>query len=109
MIYYISGPTNLTNTQFLIQYSKPILKILNNNPNCKFITSDDNGTCKMFTDFLYKYFLNKHIQPHIIKQRATIYHCGNSPSHNPGFKTIGGFKSIKTRDQIMLNHSDLKL
>ncbi len=106
MIYFISGPINIISHQFNKNYTTILNRILLNDPNCKFIISDDNGTSKMAQEYLYNHFTNKHIPPYKFKQKINIYHCNKAPQYNLGFKSIGGFKSRNTRDQMMTHYSN---
>ena len=92
-IYFISGHLDLTVEEFALYYIPLIDAALKFNSS--FVVGDARGADHM----AQQYLLGK-------TDNVTVYHMFDSPRHNVGFKTMGGYKSDIERDVTMTVNSD---
>jgi len=91
-IYFISGHLSISDLEFEKHYSLKLKKAAQE--GAKFIIGDARGTDAKAQQFLYE-----------LGAEATVYHMFEHPRNNPGFQTVGGFKSDKERDEAMTQAS----
>ena len=87
-IYFISGHLDIIWIEFLEHYKPFIDKALEENAG--FVIGDARGI-----DFITQYYLTGKTE------NVTVYHMFDSPRNSIGFKTKGGFKTDKERDEAM--------
>jgi hypothetical protein len=92
MIYFISGHLDLTEQEFQEHYAPRIdLAIAR---GATFVVGDARGT-----DALAQAYLQRQ------GASAIVYHMLESPRHNAGFPTRGGFQNDSERDAAMTRDS----
>jgi len=89
MIYFISGHLDLTREEFTKHYEPRIRDALA--AGASFVVGDARGA-----DSHAQLFLS-------VCNRVTVYHMFETPRNNFGlqFRTVGGFKSDRERDEAM--------
>jgi hypothetical protein len=92
MAFFISGHLDLTEHEFNTHYVPLMDTVLKENGT--FILGDAAGADKRAMEYLWGKTTN-----------VTVYHMFDSPRHNPGFPTQGGYLSDTTRDTAMTQHS----
>lgn len=91
--HFVSGHLNLTEAEFQQHYQPALDYALANGD--AFVVGDARGADAMAQTYL-----------HGKTEAVTVYHMFLSPRYNPGFKTIGGFKTDDSRDTQMTQDSD---
>jgi hypothetical protein len=88
-IYFVSGHLDISKEEFTQHYSDKLLSALKT--DASFVVGDASGVDTLAQAFLSLY-----------TQEVTVYHMFDKPRNNSsGFKTIGGFKKDKERDEQM--------
>lgn len=90
-IYFISGHSDLTQTEFITYYVPKIKQALKLCPDCHFVLGDAKGCCTLANECL-----------RVLGANAIVYHTDRYPKNNPGnFPSVGGCKSKSARNKIM--------
>ena len=93
--YFISGHRNVTLEEFYEHYVPRIVGALME--DSLFVVGDCPGVDVMAQEYLKKSGAG---------DRVTVFHMLESPRHNIGFLTVGGFMSDVQRDYTMTLNSD---
>ena len=94
MTYFISGHLTVTPEEFQREY-EPRIREKAQEPNVDFVVGDARGT--------------DHLAQKLLKQlgaKVIVFHMFESPRHNEGFPTCGGFTSDRERDAALTAASD---
>lgn len=100
MIYFISGPIDISQTDFLLHYQEQLDKALADD-NPQFIVGDSDGT-----DVRAQTYLSDKVDSH----NVMVYHTGSRPKNNPwNFRTKGEYRNHTKKDEAMTNasHQDI--
>jgi hypothetical protein len=100
MTYFISGHRDLDLEDFDHYYGHLIYKAATE--NAEFVIGDYEGVDKMAMHLLWQWRLNN-VFPDV---KVTVYHMFDSPRNNPGWPTVGGFKTDEERDAAMTAASE---
>jgi hypothetical protein len=92
MIYFISGHLDLSEQEFQEHYAPRIDQAIAR--GATFVVGDARGADALAQEYLKRK-----------GARATVYHMLESPRHNAGFPTQGGFKNDLERDTAMTRDS----
>ena len=92
MIYFISGPLDLTQEEFNMHYLPSIDKAIEE--GASFVIGDANGC-----DFLAQLYLSNK------DTKFTVYHMFDKPRHCLSEDKKGGFESDEERDSQMTKNS----
>ena len=92
--YFISGYGNATEDDFKAHYEEKVFKAINE--DALFVVGDYDGL-----DLVAQRYLKA-----MMVTNVTVYHMGEEPKRNVGFRTVGGFLSHEERDGAMTISSD---
>lgn len=102
MIYFISGHRDLSEGDFKEYYVPKLRRVIECDPDCKFVVGDYEGV-----DFMAQTWLVKEG----LKEKLTVYHMWSRPRHlaEGVMFTKGGYTSDLSRDSAMTEISDFDI